>query len=177
VLRNFSLNPQQQQLLQLGGSNTLAMQQRLSNDNLLQTVQMRGMQQQQMLRSPSHIKQESGFPTSPIIAKSEPVSPVSCLPHSPANNHLNHLPGSRYSGSDLTTYVKPEQPVLAAGGHYAVQGVAARHQPPPPLPMDLDFSLQELRAGGLECDMDRILQEGNFDLEFQPGISGTYPYS
>lgn len=148
------------------------LQQRVSNDNLLQAVQMRGMQQQ-MLRSPTPIKQEpSSYPASPIMAKSEPVSPVSCLPHSPP---VNHLTGSRYSGSDLTRFVKQEHHQHT---HPTLDCMQMR-VPPPPLPMDLDFSLQELRAGGLECDMDRILQEGNFDLEFQTGIGiyGDAPYS
>ncbi len=32
------------------------------------------------------------------------------------------------------------------------------------MPGDIDVSLQELQAGGLSCDMEQILRDGNLDL-------------
>ena len=151
------------------------LQQRMSSENLLQAVQMKGMQAQ-MLRCSPTIKQEPlSFPASPIVAKSEPVSPVSCMPASPTNR----VSGCRLSANDLTrhySYIKQENQLV--GGNYGTSDSFSTY--PPPLPMDLDFSLQELRAGGLECDVDSILQEGNFDLDFHSGmsgISGDMPFS
>lgn len=111
--------------------------------------------------SPQHCTTQTQLLLTLQLQQQQPVSPVSCLHHLLINHHLA---SSKYVGSNVTHCAKLDS--ISSIGTCSTADQQPLAQSALPLPVDLDFSLQELQAGGLECDMDRILHEGNFDLDF-----------